>query len=505
MHKELNKSLKNIVPANIKNGIVFSDMEKHIISNEDNDKNFTDKTTTDISAITIVLNHIKDSFYFDENDPENKEILRLRKQRNENLKFIHSLEKYLNENDIFMTQEEYFQAYIQLLYHLQESTYPECTHEIKEGSYSARLEYAIDNYKKNIKAQSFAPNATDVEIKELHTLINCLKRRLDDKLQHEVLKVTFKHILDAPILKDAFKINGTFVKDIKKDNGFCAIYFMLTDADGNKTEVQLQSDMRYKETKNGLSSHNDMPNKQIDIKHFFELVDNTENPELLEHYLYLLDRTSKSQEKSLKQELQKLQKQKEASYSKSLEEERNLEISIRKLEKKIDAIETAKNSIKIKDEFVEEYDMIDTENTKSEDNYEIKNIDGKEIKVYNTKTMKRTHKMKIEQYLPIFAEYWAPASMFVIGSAHATAPEAHVNKKDLVEGFTEILRKGGEVTYLSEILIDKLKAILNIKDSNQISYEELEQYAQEKYYAHTEEDEFWDTAKPTNCDGKEER
>lgn len=493
MHKELNRSLQNTVADNIRTGIMLSDIDKHIISNEENKNNFTDKADADISAMTIVLNHVDDAIYFDENDPENEEILKLKKQRNENLRFMHSVKKYLNENDIFMTQEEYFQIYIELLHRLQNSTYPECTHEIKEGSYSSRLKYAIENYKKNMETDSFAPNATDIEIEELHTLLDCLKRRLDDKLQHEILRVTFPHVLADPLLVDDFKITGSFIKDVKKENGFCAIYYELTDALDRKIEVQLQSNMRYKETKNGLSTHNDMPNKQANIKPFFELVDKNTNPELLEHYLFLLGRTSRNQEEALKQKLELLKEQ--ASHSRSSKEKMQLDTSIRKLEKKISAIETAKNSIKIKDEFIEEVDMIDTDNTKKEDNYELKNINGKQIKVYNTKTTKRTSKMTIEQYLPIYAEYYSPSSMSVISSAHATAPEAHVNRKTLVEGFTEILRKGDEITYLSEMLINKLKEILNIQDINQYSLEELRRYAKDLengFYA--PEEKFW---KPT--------
>lgn len=131
--------------------------------------------------------------------------------------------------------------------------------------------------------------------------------------------------------------------------------------------------------------------------------------------------------------------------------------------------------------------MIDIENTKQEDNYEIKEINGKQIKIYDTKTTKRTSKMTIEQYLPIFAKYVSPASMSVISSAHTTfTSEAYVNNKNLVEGFTQVLRKNDEVTYLSELLIDKLKEILEIEDTQQLSYEELERYAEENYY--TEDD-----------------
>ena len=497
MHKELENKISNIVPANIETGITISDIENHIISNENNKNNFTDKVNSDFSGITIVLNHVDDSIYFDENDPENEQILKFKKQRNENIKFIHSVKKYLNENDIFMTQEEYFQIYIELLNRLQNSTYPECTHEIKEGSYSSRLTYAIDNYKKNAEANSFSFGITDTEIEELYHLTDCLKRRLDDKLEHELLRVTFPHVLDDTLLKQDFKITGKLIKDVKKENGFCAIYFELIDALGRKTEVQLQSLMRYKETKNGFSNHNDMPSKQVNIKPFFELADKTNNPKLLEHYLSLLGRTSKSQEEALTQKLETLQEK--ISFTRRPEEKRKLNNAIRRLEKKLEAIETAKNSIKIKDEFIEEVDRIDTNSTKKDDNYKLKTINGKKIKVYDTKTIKHINKMTIEQYLPIFAEYYAPVNMHVISSAHATAPEAHINKKNLVEGFTETLRKGDEITYLSELLIDRLKEILSIKDTNQISIEELRKYAKdlkEGFYA--PENEFWDNNDTSN-------
>ena len=254
--------------------------------------------------------------------------------------------------------------------------------------------------------------------------------------------------------------------------------------------------MRYKETKNGLSTHNDMPSKKVDITHFFELTDNRDDPELLNDYLFLLGRTSKKQEEELKKMLEKEQEKRSLSTN-TPQEKRALDISIRRIQKKIEAIETAKNNIKVKDEFIEDIDMIDIDNTMKEDNYDIKYVDDKPVKVYDTKTTKRTSKMTIEQYLPIYAEYMSPADMKIISSAHATAPEAYVNKKDLIESFTEILRKGDEITYLSELLIDKLKDILKIKNTNQISYEDLKKYALDSkngFYASnnnkTEEDEL---------------
>ncbi len=476
INKELNKGVQNTIPRNIETGITLSDLKNNIVSNSHNPNNFADKTNSDFSGITIVLNHIDDVMFFDEADPENAEIIKLKKQKDDNLRFLQSLRKYLNENDMDLSQEEYFQIYIELLHRLQDSTYPECTHEIREGNYSSRLDFAVSNYKKLALADSFEPKALVSETDTLYTLADCLSRRLYDKLENEVLLVTFPHVLADPLLKDDFKITGKFVKFIKKENGFCAIYYELTDALGRKIEVQLQSNMRYKESKNGLSTHSDMPNKKADIRHFFELTDHRDNPELLNSYLSLLDRTSKKQEEALKVRLENLQ-QKLSFSTTSPEEKRKLQNSIRRISKKVESIETAKANIKIKDEFVEEFDMIDIENTMKEDNYELKNIGDKTIKVYDTKTTKRIEKMKIEDYLPIYAEYHSPASMKIISSAHATAPEAYVNKKDLIESFTEILRRGDEITYLSEFLLDKLEQILETKNENQISLEELKRYA----------------------------
>lgn len=507
-NKELNRDIKNTVPSDIKDGISLSNLKKNLLFNEENKDNFTNKVNTDISAMTIVLNHFDSTIYFDEADPNNKHLIELKRDRSNNLTFYHSVKKYLDANDYLMTEEEYFQTYIKLLEHLQSTTYPQCTHEIKEGSYSTLLQQAIDTYKSRCSTNSFAPNATDEEIDELHSLTNSLKRRMDDKLQHEILKITFPQILEHPLITEKFKIKGEFMKDPKKPNGFCALYYVLTDANGEKLEVQLQSRMRYKESKTGISNHNSLPDKAVNIKHFFELVNpeqEEQDPEALEKYLSILGRTSKKQERALQEKLNAYYKK--LSYVSDAKEKRDLNLAILRIQKRLDSIETARNSIKIKDVFEEDFDMLTMmkdENDyeiknmdgkqikvyhtkvtdyKDENDYELKEIDGKQIKVYNTKTHKRTEKYTIEQYLPIFATTMSPTSMSVIGSAHSTFDTvAHINKKELVEEFTEILRKEDEVTYLADLLIDKLKEILGVQETSQISFVDVEKYALEQYY-----------------------
>ncbi len=507
-NKELNRSIKNTIPSNIKDGISLSDMTNHFLTNEENEDNFTDKVNTDISAMTIVLKHFNSTIYFDETDPENKHLLELKSDRTNNLSFYLGVKKYLDANDYLMTEEEYFQTCIKLLEHLQNTTYPQCTHEIKEGSFTTRLQQAIDTYKSRCSTNSFAPNATDEEIEELHSLTASLKMRLDDKLQHEILRITFPQILEHPLFTEKFKIKGKLIKDAKKPNGFCALYYVLTDANGQKIEVQLQSGMRYYESKAGISNHNDLPDKAVNVKQFFELVNpeqHEQDPEALKKYLSILGRTSKKQEKALQEKLNSYEKK--LSYASNAKEKRDLNLAILRIQKKLNSIETARNSIKIKDAFEEDYDMLTimkdendyeikniggkeikvynttVSNYKDENDYELKEIDGKQIKVYNTKTHKCTEKYTIEQYLPIFAIAKSPVSMNIIGSAHSTFDTvAHVNKKNIVEEFTEILRKDDEVPYLADLLIDKLKDILGIKETPQISLVDVEKYALEQYY-----------------------
>ena len=507
-NKELNRSIKNTVPSNIKDGITLSDMTNHFLPNEENEDNFTDKVNTDISAMTIVLKHFNSTIYFDETDPGNEHLLKLKSDRTNNLSFYLGVKKYLDANDYLMTEEEYFQTCIELLKHLQNTTYPQCTHEIKEGSFTTRLQQAIDTYKSRCSTNSFAPNATDEEIEELHSLTASLKMRLDDKLQHEILRITFPQVLEHPLFTEKFKIKGKLIKDAKKPNGFCALYYVLTDANGQKIEVQLQSGMRYYESKAGISNHNDLPDKAVNVKQFFELVNpeqHEQDPEALKKYLSILGRTSKKQEKALQEKLNSYEKK--LSYASNAKEKRDLNLAILRIQKKLNSIETARNSIKIKDAFEEDYDMLTimkdendyeikniggkeikvynttVSNYKDENDYELKEIDGKQIKVYNTKTHKRTEKYTIEQYLPIFAIAKSPVSMNIIGSAHSTFDTvAHVNKRNIVEEFTEILRKDDEVPYLADLLIDKLKDILGIKETPQISLVDVEKYALEQYY-----------------------
>src|SRR5699024_4873025 len=46
-NKELDKSIKHILPSDVKTGITLSDMQNHIVSNSENPNNFTDKTNSD--------------------------------------------------------------------------------------------------------------------------------------------------------------------------------------------------------------------------------------------------------------------------------------------------------------------------------------------------------------------------------------------------------------------------------------------------------------------------
>lgn len=465
--KEFQKALENTLPSELEKGISVSDLQKQFLSSTENPKNFIDKVDSDFGAMTIVLNHVDDLMYFEEEDPENSEIIRLKKQRSQNASFIHSLRNYLSKNDIFITEEEYYQAYIQLLQRLQESTYPECTHEIESSPYSTRLQYAIETYKKNSSSDSFLPSATSEQIETLYTLINCLKRRIDDKLQSEILDVTFPHVIEE-LKKMGFNIIGRLIKKTRKENGFCATYYEIKYDDGKKEEMQLQSLLRYKNSKN---NHNDMSSKKIEISNFFELSDNAnKETDSLDDCLSILSRTSKEQTDTKRERLASLKAQL-TNTTLNHQQKAIIQREIMRIENQLQTIQTALDKIKIKDKMPEE--------TNRSEYYEsVTTKDGNTVKLYTPlpNNERRIEYTDINPYLIRFAEYHSPTSMSVVSSAHANAPEAHINKKTLLESFSDVLRYGDEITYLSELLLDKLKEALNIKEDNNLSEADIKLY-----------------------------
>ena len=118
INKEAYGSLANIIPENMEEGI----------STDEVDKKFQmDKANTDFSGFTIVLGNTDDTMHFDKSDPKTSELLELRKIRDKNMKFLHSMENFLIEHDNdFFSKQELHQIKMELLMRLRELTYEEC-------------------------------------------------------------------------------------------------------------------------------------------------------------------------------------------------------------------------------------------------------------------------------------------------------------------------------------------------------------------------------------------
>ena len=417
INKELLKNISNILPSDFSTGI----------SNEDLEKQFSlENANTDFSGLTIVLANTDDILHFDESSPKSPELLQLRKMRFNNLTFIHSLENFLSQNDEnYFSDSELLQIKIDLLTRLRECSYPECRQEFQGTSFNKLLKEAINNYHYAIESSTAKPISFDeakyfLELDEIETLLEELKKRVHDKYQAKILDIVIPEILQDEIFSETLKLKSRFVKTVKKENGFYSSYYQLITASDRKIELQVQPKMRFKDSKDGSSDHSRLPNKTIDISNFFEPANIDCDESQYESSLSLLNNTPLAIRTVLNQTA-----------------DDQLTPREKRLKKKL---KIAEQNVKLKD-YIE----------------------------FGTTADGRIKKSPIETYLPIFAEYVSPKLMSI--SSHHTrfhkSIAAH-SKKSLVSCFREVLLKKDSTSCLAQQLIDKLEDILP-DDKNEIS------------------------------------
>ena len=271
INKVVSQKVSSLIPTNLSCGITTDD-----VNNQFN----LDDANTDFSGLTIVLVNTDDTLHFDKNDPQSQEVLKFRKFRNDTIYFSHSLENFLSENDdSHFSTLELLQIKIELLMKLRESTYEECNKEYHNTSFTELLRETLKDYNKiledsSVKEQSFDSETTYMlALDEIYELLDELRKRVHDKYQEKLLERAIPDILNDNIFSDTLKIKSYFVKNVRKKNGFCSLYYTIETLDGRKIELQAQSKKRYEDSKNGSSDHSLLPNKDIDISHFFEPVD----------------------------------------------------------------------------------------------------------------------------------------------------------------------------------------------------------------------------------------
>lgn len=426
VNKEFTKSIFNLLPSDFSKGITMEDLENQFS---------LENANTDFSGFTIVLNNTDDVLHFDKTNPKSSEILKIRKTRKQNIIFTHSLENFLTEREDFIEHKDLLQIKIDLLMRLRESTYDQCTKEFKGTSFAKLLQDAIDDYNYLIslppeKQQLDDDNAYFSKLDEIEILLEELRKRIHDKYQTKILEIIIPEILADELLTNDLLIKSKLEKIVVKKNGFYSTYYILITPTGRRIELQVQSYMRFKESKDGSSDHSKLPNKSIDISRFFEPTDPNCEPEQYEYFFNLLNTTPITFRNFLNQ----------TSDTLLTFREKNLK---RKLK-------IAEQNIKLK-EF---------------STYISKNDDG-------TETIKQ---IPIELELLLFAEYVSP-KLSSTSSHHTRFTNiAAYNKKSLVSCFKEVLLKSGDLPCLAQELVTKLEEILP-NDKNEVSKDGIKERA----------------------------
>lgn len=246
-----------------------------------------DKITGDINAITIVLDHINNTVAMNPNYDytDNPQIAELLEESDALSIYVKETE---NNIDGILTREEYLNYKREILNKIIQINFSEFTEE-RTPSYNSELsevEKAISNL------STSASYAYETEVESLKNLLNDLKNKLYDKAYYTMMPELFETVINDPLIVKGLHVKSEFVKDVRKENGFAANYYILRTPFGN-IEVQLQSAKRYYEAKKGSAAHNSIPGKQLDIKNLFELT-NPNDKYPLDYYLNFLDKTSAS-------------------------------------------------------------------------------------------------------------------------------------------------------------------------------------------------------------------
>ena len=441
MQKEICNSLKSLLPSDVSVGLTDADVQEQF--------NLT-KANNDFSGFTIVLSNVDDTMHLDLNDPKNQEIFALRKNKNSNISFMHSLENFLLENeDLQLSNLDLLQIKIELLIRLRDSTYDECLQEYNNTNFTKLLDKSIKNYYAELKTNNKTIDNEKSEylakINEIYKLIDELKKRVDDKYQSKLLEINTEHILSDSIFTDVLNVSFEFVKNVKKRNGYCSRYYRLMTGTGREIELQFQSCKRYKDSKDGPSDHSTLDGKEINILHFFEPVDPNCEPEKFKYFLNILNTTPISTKNHL-------------LYS----SDHDLSPSDIRAKRKLRA---AEENVKLKEQYVVENKLND--GTTFNSSY------------------------SLDTYLPIFAEYVSPKSM-VVSSPHTrfNTSVAGYHKKSLLSSFKNVLLKCDSTSCLAQKLIDRLENIILEPNKNEISLNGIIRRSKDRFRKHDNSSSF---------------
>ena len=403
-------ALKKVLPDGVSFRIDYrkksSRSTQKTTSNEILD-NSVSKITKDIFGIKIIITDITGILNLDATDEKNKLLLELQNQKIDNSKFINETRSWINSTQEARTEDKYYKKLLELLERLESSTYPQCVFE-NETPYDERLEKARKIYARKKDNDSLSLSISKEQFHEIDLLLEDLENRLNDKLEHELLKISLPKALNSNFVSNILQVN--YIHDINRinDNGYVADFSTVSVGNKFKFEMQLQSYYRYLCGKKGPSFHNGKIGKSLNINSLFELV-NENDSQPLEYYLEILNQVPID------------------TFETGILEEPKSAL--------IEKVEEAYTHIKIKD-------SISCSNENGSNGYDM------------------------NYYLINLAKY-VSADMYICRSAHNfNTPTVNIENNGLSTSFADVLRKRDGISCLAQLLVDRVSHITDTIDNN---------------------------------------
>ena len=420
----------------------------------------SDSIVKDISGIRLVLDSVKESNV--SKSPEaasllnsNPEISNLYQKVKENYRFKDKVDEYLSSAT--HGSKEYYSLKLELLRRLKDISPKEFTQENMpnpsfEELYES-LQKTVYYYENN--SESNYPIITDEDLRSLNFYLSEYSSRVENQFQFAILHHTLPVVLNDPLIKNAlqttFEIEPGKEKnkgEVRKPNGFQSIYYILNTPFG-KIEFQSQSNRAYYVAQKGSAYHSGIPGKSVDVSDFFELVDpNDERP--LDYYLDALDSISAD---ALTYESMFPTFKNDDERNKFLESEEG-----KHFKQTMQVIELKKH-IKIKDS-IELLPAYLPASVYADSSKKIVDQDKLKEFLHSSNASQKSYSMNANLYLLSLALAVSPY-MNVVSSGHSSFTTASNHNKKVVGEFAEALRKKDANTCLRDILIDRLKDILD--------------------------------------------
>lgn len=407
----------------------------------------TSSITKDISGIKIVLDNINFSLPPKGESTKlfsNPEIGKLLYESHENFHFIDEVDEYLQSS--IQNGKKYYELKKDLLKKIIDITPKEFTEERKPNpTFSKLYEDTIYQYNYFLENDCFPTIVSDFEINELTNLLNDFRSRIHDQLHFSILRETLPVVFEDPLIKNVLKTSFEWNKESIKENGFQAIYYTLHTPFG-AVEVQAQSNKAYYASTKGSAYHSGMEGKTINVKDFFELVDENDKHDIT-YYLDILDSISADsmispyeipEFKTKQEEEDFFRTSRGAAYLES-EKYREMMTHIR---------------IKQKMQILPQHLPKDVYNPKNP-----KEIDSKKLQELIDCGKIKPFIFDTNDYLFSTALALSPY-MNVCSSGHTSYTNAGIHHKKVIGEFAEVLRKKDSNTCLRDLLIRRLEDLI---------------------------------------------